>query len=84
MCSEDALNKKPISLLDGAKKQRPAVRRSHSSRWTRGENIHKYRRLLATQLTDIEREFVEGRLAEELSGRWTGSRGVLRNSSLCG
>jgi hypothetical protein len=78
---EDALNKKPISLLSGTRKQRPAAGASHSSRWTREQNIRRYRRLLATQLTDIEREFIERRLAEELTGGWTGSRGVLRSSS---
>jgi hypothetical protein len=36
------------------------------SRWTREANIRRYRRLLATQLTDHERNFVEQRLAEEL------------------
>ena len=38
------------------------------SRWTREENIRRYRRLLNTQLTDIERSFIERRLAEELRG----------------
>ena len=28
-------------------------------------NIHRYRRLLETRLSDIERQFVERRLAEE-------------------
>src|SRR5689334_16024479 len=28
-------------------------------------NIHRYRRLLGTQLTELERRFIEGRLAEE-------------------
>ena len=28
-------------------------------------NIHRYRRLLATQLTDLERDFIERRLKEE-------------------
>jgi len=29
------------------------------------DNIHRYRRLLATQLTDLERDYVERRLKEE-------------------
>jgi hypothetical protein len=29
------------------------------------QNIHRYRYLLATQLTDIERAFIERRIAEE-------------------
>jgi hypothetical protein len=28
-------------------------------------NIHRYRRLLGTRLSDIERQFIERRLAEE-------------------
>ena len=28
-------------------------------------NVHRYRRLLGTQLTELERRFIEGRLAEE-------------------
>jgi hypothetical protein len=28
-------------------------------------NIHRYRRLLATQLTDLERQYLERRLNEE-------------------
>jgi hypothetical protein len=28
-------------------------------------NIHRYRRLLKTQLTDLDRSYVEGRLIEE-------------------
>ena len=28
-------------------------------------NIHRYRRLLATQLTDLERDYIERRLKEE-------------------
>ena len=32
-----------------------------------GNNIHRYRRLLKGDLTDHEREFVEGRLLEEQS-----------------
>ena len=28
-------------------------------------NIHRYRRLLATQLTDLERDYIERRLNEE-------------------
>lgn len=30
-----------------------------------GNNIHRYRRLLSTQLSDLERAFIERRLAEE-------------------
>ncbi len=37
-------------------------------RWTRAANVQRYRKLLNTQLTDIERNFIEWRLAEELHG----------------
>jgi len=30
--------------------------------------VRRYRRLLNTQLTDVERTFIERRLAEELQG----------------
>jgi hypothetical protein len=31
-------------------------------------NIHRYRRLLRTRLSDLERQFIERRLAEEQTG----------------
>jgi len=34
---------------------------------THRNNIHRYQRLLRTRLTDLEREFLERRLAEEQS-----------------
>lgn len=42
--------------------------RSNHPRWTREENIRRYRKLLNTQLTGLERSFIERRLAEELRG----------------
>jgi hypothetical protein len=45
-----------------------ASRTSNHSRWTREANVRRYRRLLNTHLTDIERSFIERRLAEELHG----------------
>ena len=45
-----------------------ASRTPNQSRWTREANVRRYRKLLSTQLTDIERNFVERRLAEELRG----------------
>jgi hypothetical protein len=45
-----------------------ASRASNHSRWTREANVRRYRRLLNTRLTDIERSFIERRLAEELHG----------------
>jgi hypothetical protein len=32
---------------------------------THRNNIHRYRRLLATRLSDVERRFIERRLSEE-------------------
>jgi hypothetical protein len=45
-----------------------ASRTSNHSRWTREANVRRYRKLLNTHLTDIERSFIEQRLAEELHG----------------
>jgi hypothetical protein len=44
----------------------PAPRTANHSRWTREANVRRYRKLLNTQLTDVERTFIERRLAEEL------------------
>ena len=45
-----------------------AFRTSSHRRWTRDENIRRYRKLLNTHLTGLERSFIERRLAEELRG----------------
>ncbi|WP_407168616.1 hypothetical protein [Bradyrhizobium sp. ORS 111] len=45
-----------------------ASRTQKHSRWTRETNVRRYRKLLNTQLTDLERNFIERRLAEELRG----------------
>ena len=47
-------------------RQMPVARAANHSRWTREANVRRYRRLLNTQLTDVERTFIERRLAEEL------------------
>ena len=44
----------------------PAPRTANHLRWTREANVRRYRKLLNTQLTDVERTFIERRLAEEL------------------
>lgn len=50
--------------------RREAATRPHNrSRWTREANVRRYRRLLNTPLTDLERDFVERRLAAELHER---------------
>jgi hypothetical protein len=45
-----------------------ASRKHSNSRWTREANVRRYRRLLNTRLTDVERNYIERRLAEELRG----------------
>jgi hypothetical protein len=45
-----------------------ASRTQDHSRWTRVANVRRYRKLLTTQLTDVERSFIERRFAEELHG----------------
>jgi hypothetical protein len=35
--------------------------------WTHRNNIHRYRQLLQTKLTELERDFIERRLTEEQS-----------------
>jgi len=44
----------------------PTPRTANNMRWTREANVRRYRKLLNTQLTDVERTFIERRLAEEL------------------
>jgi hypothetical protein len=50
--------------------------------WMRAHrnNIARYRRLLTTNLTDLERQFVERRVAEEQSAL---ERSLLRPSLCC-
>ena len=38
---------------------------SNTLRWSHQANVERYRRLLQTPLTDIERQYVTRRLAEE-------------------
>ncbi len=45
-----------------------ASRPRNHLRWTREANVQRYRKLLKTQLTEVERTFVKRRLAEELRG----------------
>ena len=51
----------------GKGRQRP-VKAAGAWRWTREENVRRYRSLLKTELTDVERNYIERRLAEELRG----------------
>lgn len=57
-----------FSRLDAAGRYRSihSPRAPGRSRWTREENVLRYRKLLRTHLTDLERKYIERRLAEEL------------------
>jgi hypothetical protein len=59
-----------INRYASTRRHRPmqASRTPSGSRWTREANVRRYRKLLNTQLTDVERDFIERRLAEELHG----------------
>jgi hypothetical protein len=57
----DTGRSKQMGLLPRVRVTRPA-----RTRWTHEANVRRYRKLLATQLTDIERRFVERRLSEEM------------------
>ncbi|MGY4254364.1 hypothetical protein ACVI1L_001432 [Bradyrhizobium sp. USDA 4516] len=50
------------------KRHRPLRVSRADARWTREANVRRYRRLLDTQLTDAERNFIRRRLVEELKG----------------
>lgn len=53
--------------LQAARNRQPRIGISTKSRWSSEANVQRYRRLLATHLTENERLFVEHRLAEELA-----------------
>lgn len=50
-----------------ARYPRPRIVISSAARWSSEANVRRYRRLLATHLTERERRFVEQRLAEEIA-----------------
>lgn len=62
-----------FGLGSGGGRARP-IRLSSRLRFTREANVRRYRRLLATPLTDHERRFIERRLAEELQSPDTSGR----------
>lgn len=66
--AEERQNRADRQALTGPHRSVRGFRRSNHPRWTREENIRRYRKLLNTQLTGLERSFVERRLAEELRG----------------
>jgi hypothetical protein len=57
-----------IHRLAATRRYRPmlASRTRNHSRWAREANVRRYRNLLNARLTDIEPNFMERRLAEEL------------------
>ena len=59
-----------ISKPETGGRRRPMkiARSSDHPGWTREANVRRYRKLLNTRLTDIERNFIERRLIEELRG----------------
>ena len=61
--SLNAVARRPISDAAPSRSRLP-----ERSRWTREANVQRYRRLLATELSERERQFVERRLVEELQG----------------
>jgi hypothetical protein len=69
-CTASGEPRRFIDGQAGTRRCRPlqASRRAGTSRWTREANVQRYRKLLNTSLTEIERAFVERRLAEELHG----------------
>jgi hypothetical protein len=58
----------PQHVVDrhAARRRYRSMQASRPRRWTPQANVRRYRKLLNTQLTDLERSFVERRLAEEL------------------
>ena len=65
-CLASAFRQDVFTRQASTRRRRPTkILRTHT-RWTREANVRRYRRLLTTQLTDAERNFVERRLAEEL------------------
>ncbi len=48
--------------------------------WVHRANIERYRRIMATPLTAIERQFIEQRIREE-EAALRGTRAPLRNAS---
>jgi len=60
----------PLRVIDRQaatmRRSMEASRQRNHPRWTREANVRRYRKLLSTQLTELERSFVERRLAEEL------------------
>jgi hypothetical protein len=66
---DDAIAEEPRSPVDSTRHRTiRTFRNSNHRRWTREENIRRYRKLLNTQLTSMERDFIERRLTEELRG----------------
>lgn len=54
-------------MTPGRRNPRPRLFISPAARWSSEANVRRYRRLLATHLTENERRYVKQRLAEELA-----------------
>jgi hypothetical protein len=65
--SEAAAGRFTAQAQQAARIRQPRIAISEKSRWSSEANVQRYRRLLATHLTENERLFVEQRLAEELA-----------------
>jgi hypothetical protein len=65
--SEAAAAQFTAQAHQAARNRKPRIATSAKTRWNSEANVRRYRRLLATHLTENERRFVERRLAEELA-----------------
>jgi hypothetical protein len=64
-CKAPVTPQRVVDRRAAARRKQPSRPRNHL-RWTPEANVQRYRKLLSTQLTELERSFVERRLAEEL------------------
>jgi len=65
------------------KRHRPLRVSRADAQWTHEANVRRYRRLLNTQLTDVERSFIKRRLIEELQGLISSKGGRQTDRSRC-
>lgn len=80
-CTGSAESQVFIGKSTGIRRPPPIIV-SRASRWSREANVRRYRRLLKTQLTDLERSYVERRLAQELGGDRRQTKGRLRDRTV--
>lgn len=58
-----------LDAKQGVGGRRMKLRQEQNFKWSSEANIERYGKLLKGRLTDVERRFVERRLAEELNAR---------------